>query len=127
MSTMDNSMKRVKPLIIILIAVAAHAMAEEAPRFLLLLADGFNRGEYFQSYLPLLALGYEVDIAGVETGTVFCSTARKPDREGRDAEANLGYRRERRQVHRAGDSRRIQSRQSGETPGKSGNLPQLRG
>lgn len=56
------------------------------PRVLILLAERFNVQEYYGGWVPLAALGYEIDVAGIETGTVFAN----PDRPSeRDTEANL--------------------------------------
>ena len=59
---------------------------------LFLLEKGFNRQEFYDLYLPLVALGYEVDIASTEVGTVFLRKDGTPDKKGRDVRANLAMR-----------------------------------
>ena len=59
---------------------------------LILLDRGFNRGEFYQSWLPLKALGYDVDIASPEKGTVYLKEDGTPDARERDAHANLSLR-----------------------------------
>lgn len=68
---------------------AFSAMAASSPRVLILLDKGFNNGEFYQSWLPLKALGYQVDIAAPERGVVYVRSDGKPDTKGRDAKANL--------------------------------------
>lgn len=70
----------------------ASAVGADAPRLLFLLADGFNRGEFYQSYLPLKALGYDIDVASMEAGTVYLRSDGTVDTQGRDVQANLALR-----------------------------------
>jgi protease I len=96
-------MKRVRGCSLIWLAVVVAAggawspvvtAAERAqpPRLLLLLAQGFNRGEHFEPYATLTALGYDIDVASFEPGPVLLSREGKPDEQGRDAHANLAMR-----------------------------------
>lgn len=72
------------------LGVCASTMAApNSPRVLILLANGFDRIEYYESCLPLRAMGYQVDVAGVQKGPVYLSPQGNPDRAGRDAQANL--------------------------------------
>ncbi len=66
----------------------AEAPASEArtPKVLFLLAEGFNRQEFWTPYLAIQAAGYSVDVAAPEAGTVRLSD-KKPHPQ--DAEANL--------------------------------------
>lgn len=76
--------------------VPAAAKAEEetgAPRLLFLVAHGFNRMEHFESLYSFSAMGYDVDVASFEAGTVLLDPNNEtPDRQGRDAHANLAMR-----------------------------------
>ena len=72
------------------VAAADAAGKETPPRVLFLLAQGFNAGEFYSSYLPLHALGYQVDVASFEAGRVPLRTDGSEDRRGRDWQANLG-------------------------------------
>lgn len=71
-----------------------HASEEsEAPRLLFLIAHGFNRMEHFESLYSFSAMGYDVDVASFEAGTVLLNPDNAtPDRQGRDAHANLAMR-----------------------------------
>ena len=61
----------------------------EQQRVLFLLAKGFNAGEFYQSYMPLKALGYQIDVAGLSKDTVMVRTDGEPDKRGRDWPADL--------------------------------------
>ena len=69
--------------------ISRGASATEQARVLVLLDRGFNAGEFYHSALPLLALGYQVEIASPEGGTVFVRNDGEPDRRGRDWHADL--------------------------------------
>ncbi|MCC5842228.1 MAG: DJ-1/PfpI family protein [Opitutales bacterium] len=75
-------------------AITAHASDEaEPPRLLFLIAHGFNRMEHFESLYSFSAMGYAVDVASFEAGTVLLNPDNEtPDRQGRDAHANLAMR-----------------------------------
>jgi protease I len=64
---------------------------ETRPKILFLLAKGFNTQEFYQSYMPLLGLGYDIDVASFEAGTVWRNNSGTPDTRERDWEANLGF------------------------------------
>ncbi len=65
--------------------VAANDQSAPA-KVLILLAERFNVQEYYGGWVPLTALGYNIDVAGIETGTVHAN----PDRPSeRDTEANI--------------------------------------
>ncbi|MFP4107359.1 MAG: DJ-1/PfpI family protein [Phycisphaerae bacterium] len=68
---------------------AADKSDEANDKVLIILAKGFNRTEFFRSWLPLRALGYEVDVASMEKGPVLSRLDGQPDKQGRDAVANL--------------------------------------
>lgn len=63
-----------------------------AGEVLFLMEKGFNRQEFYDLYLPLKALGYEIDIASTEAGTVYLRKEGTPDKRGRDVPANLAMR-----------------------------------
>ncbi|MEI7767074.1 MAG: DJ-1/PfpI family protein [Phycisphaerae bacterium] len=70
-----------------LVAGSALAQATQpAPAVLAPLAQGFNPNEHWGTFYPLIAAGYQVDVAGVETGLV-ATNPEKPSE--RDAWANL--------------------------------------
>ncbi len=59
---------------------------------LFLLEKGFNRQEFYELYIPLKALGYDMDIASTEVGVVHMNREGVPDKRGRDVPANLAMR-----------------------------------
>lgn len=63
-----------------------------AGEILFLLEKGFNRQEFYELYLPLKALGYDIDIASTNEGTVFMRKEGTPDKRGRDVVANTAMR-----------------------------------
>ncbi len=63
-----------------------------AGEILFLLEKGFNRQEFYDLYLPLKALGYDIDIASTEKGAVFLRKEGTPDKRGRDVLANTAMR-----------------------------------
>ncbi len=54
------------------------------PRVLIIIADGFNHGEFAGPYGALLAMGYNVDVAGPAKGVIETGNKGRPD-----AQANL--------------------------------------
>lgn len=55
-------MKKIRVAVVLLtglFSLMSSALAADPPKVLILLADGFNRGEHYQSYMPLKALGYQ--------------------------------------------------------------------
>ncbi|MCC5805212.1 MAG: DJ-1/PfpI family protein [Opitutales bacterium] len=71
----------------------ADAEDTDSPRLLFLIAHGFNRMEHFESLYSLTAMGYNVDVASFAAGTVLLDPNNEtPDRQGRDALANLAMR-----------------------------------
>lgn len=92
----DTNMKHKLVLIclaMVITAVFNHSLFAEmdqaeskSPRVLMLLADGFNHSEYAWPYGALRAVGYEVDVASFNKGTV------ETGNKGREnAEANLTF------------------------------------
>lgn len=80
----------IRCLLLTLVALATALAGESAPpRVLVLLAQGFNKGEFFQSVLPLRAAGYAVDIAAEKVGAVAISNEGTPDKAGLDPVADL--------------------------------------
>lgn len=73
---------------VLLIAMGLLSGSEQ-PRILVLMDRGFNNTEFYQGALPLIALGYRVEVASPDGGTVFRSNEGKPDRRGRDWQADL--------------------------------------
>ena len=69
-------------------ALCASLAAAEQPKVLILLAEGYNHTEHFQSCYPLKALGYQVDIASPAKGIVGRKSTR-PGKEWAYATANL--------------------------------------
>ncbi|TVR11544.1 MAG: hypothetical protein EA401_10695 [Planctomycetota bacterium] len=65
------------------------ASASEQPRILVLMDRGFNNTEFYQGTLPLIALGYAVEVASPEGGIVFRSNDAQADDRGRDWQADL--------------------------------------
>lgn len=54
-------------------AAAGEEAAKEAPKVLIPLAKGFNLDEQYNTYYPLLAAGYKVDIAGITMDPILKS------------------------------------------------------
>jgi protease I len=79
----------IRRLLPLLITGAVLAGEADPPRVLVLLAQGFNKGEFFQSVLPLRAAGYAVDIAAAQAGPVIISNDGTPDKAGLDPVADL--------------------------------------
>lgn len=73
----------------VLAAAGAAAAADKAPRdrVLILLADNFNKTEYYVPMLALKSVGYKIDVAGIKKGKVWLSGPDKPSPQ--DVEANL--------------------------------------
>lgn len=71
------------------LATALAAGEVSPPRVLVLLADNFHHGEFMQTWLPLRAMGYAVDIAAPERGTVYRGERGRPSNPDNDANANL--------------------------------------
>jgi protease I len=69
----------------LLLILAGNVHAE---RVLILLAEGFNRGEFSEPYAALTNAGHQVDVASPAKGTVLVSPEKGPQ-PGKDAEANL--------------------------------------
>lgn len=62
---------------------------EPSNRVLVLLADGFNRSEYWTPYVALKSAGYQIDVAAPKAGTVRVRTDGKPHEEDVQAELSL--------------------------------------
>lgn len=58
-------------------------------RLLCLLADGFNRDEFYRSAPPLRVLGFRVDVATPAGAPAHLSVEGAPDAQGRDVRADL--------------------------------------
>ncbi len=77
--------------VLIASAITLHASEKtDAPRLMFLIAHGFNRMEHFESLYSFSAMGYDIDVVSFEAGTVLLDPNNEtPDRQGRDAHANL--------------------------------------
>jgi protease I len=73
-----------------LLACSTLVAAAPRDRVLILLAEGFNSGEYWAPQSVLAALGYRLDVAGIQQGAILV-TAGKATPE-KDAQANLALR-----------------------------------
>lgn len=74
-----------KTALALLLILAGNVHAE---RVLILLAEGFNRGEFTEPYAALTNAGHQVDVAAPAKGPVLVSPEKGPQ-PGKDAEANL--------------------------------------
>ncbi len=67
-------------------SAVAPTTAPAGPRVLIILAEGFNRGEFWDPYRALKGAGYRVDVAGPAKGVIECN----PGKPGpNDATADL--------------------------------------
>lgn len=51
------------------------------PRVLILLAEGFNVQEFYGGWVPLAALGYQIDVAGIQSGTIPANPKKPSERD----------------------------------------------
>lgn len=55
---------------VVLFLGSINVMASEPPKILMLIAEDFNRNEFFEPYFALKSAGYQVDVASYKTGTI---------------------------------------------------------